>query len=616
MKNILLCLALCCIVYTHPGVANPKLEEVIVISSGVKMPIRQVGTSVSIVKKDEIHLRGYRSLVDLLRTQVGISATNAGGPGKTTSVRVRGEEGYRTLVMVDGVEISDPTATQVGPQIQHLATSDDIERVEILRGPQGFIYGADAGGVINILTRAADTGNEGAISAELGRYDSSKTNGFFATGSDSGDLFVSFTDIRSEGFNARSDFSDSEDDGYENTTVHTKIGWNDEDQRVQFVLRDVSAENDFDNCGLFSSENCVGTYEQTIGRLSFEHEGDVVGHRIAWSKTEISRENRTDGVRSFLTEGSSEKAEALSRWTISPFLVVLTGADGEREIVEQRVGDDLSRDQLAAFAEFQLDANDFFLTAGARYDDNEDFGHHISVRLSSAYLYALSDTAYLKYRASFGTGFRAPSLFELDYNNSDFAFGDAALIELKEENSEGFDLGIEYFHESGIALNLTYFRQKIKNEIFFDIASFSGYLQGEGESESEGAELGFNFPLSELVGLQGNYTYNDTQSTLGDQRPRRPENIANIAINIRLAENRLTMLANLRVVRGSKDNIFAVGTVDLDDYEVLDISANYQLTPSVNFFGRIENAMDEDYQELTSFNASGASVYAGIKYQF
>jgi len=130
-----------------------KLEEVIVTSSRIEMPLRQVGTSVSVITQQEIVQRGFNSLYDVLRSQPSVAVSNPGGAGNATSLRIRGEEGYRTLVLLDGIDISDTSAPQVGPRVEHLLSSG-ISRVEILRGPQGLMYGADAGGVINISTIA------------------------------------------------------------------------------------------------------------------------------------------------------------------------------------------------------------------------------------------------------------------------------------------------------------------------------------------------------------------------------------------------------------------------------------------------------------------------------
>jgi vitamin B12 transporter len=175
MKHSSLALAISTGLLAYPVFAQQKntedeIEKLVVVSSRVAMPLREIATSVSIITQEDIEARGYANLTDVLKTQAAISATNSGGVGSTTALRVRGEEGYRTLVRIDGVDISDPTGTQIGPQLAHLQSAN-ISRVEILRGSQGLAYGADAGGVINIYSGSPSEQFSGNISGEFGLYD-------------------------------------------------------------------------------------------------------------------------------------------------------------------------------------------------------------------------------------------------------------------------------------------------------------------------------------------------------------------------------------------------------------------------------------------------------------
>lgn len=594
-------------------------EEIIVTSSRIAVPLRRVGTAVSVVTAEDIEVRGYAGVADVLRTQPGIAVTNTGGPGKQTALRIRGEEGYRTLVMIDGVEVSDPTATQVGPNFEHLLTTSDIERVEILRGAQGFIYGADAGGVVNIMTQTGASELAGQVGLEAGEFGTRQLKANLSGGSDRGDFFFSVTDAESDGFNTQvMDTVLADDDGYENTTLHTKLGWNPtDDLRLQLVARDIDAESEFDRCGFPTVHDCVGLTDQTTARLSAEYDVGQLTHFFAYGLTDIERENFTSGSSAFATEGTTSRVEYTGSYQLNPSSTFVYGLDFEEEDIITSGGDDLVRDQKGYYLEYQGQFNDsFFVTVGARYDDNDDFGEHTSARASIAYLQELQGGASLKYRASYGTGFRAPSLFEVSYNSGPFAFAPAAGLALKEESSSGFDVGIEYLSGNGFYFEATYFDQEIEDEIFFDLSTFSGYLQSLGVGESTGVELAFEYPIGDQWELLGNATYNETETTGGLQRIRRPEKLANLGLRFSPFSERLSLIANYRLSRDSMDEIFGLGRVPLDDYEVLDVSASFNINDSLQVYGRIENMTNEDYQEVTGFFTGGSAAYGGVRFRF
>ena len=618
MKKTLIYSAVVAALYTHPSFSQDLLEEVIITASRNETPVRQIGASVSVITAEEIALANYPAITDLLRSQVGISASNSGGPGKVSSLRIRGEEGYRTLIMIDGVEISDPTGTQIGPQVQHLTNSGDIERIEILRGPQGFAYGADAGGVINIFSRSVSEGVAGQVSAQAGRYGTQNVDGFVAAGGDHYKAFLSASDKKTDGFNARTSDETNENDGYENRTLHGKLSVNNAEDNLHFqvVVRDVNAESEFDNCGYPSSNDCVGEFKQTTARASLDYTGNDLELTVGSSRTVVERTNFTDGDSSFAKKGKILKHDIVISSDINDSVTLVAGADLKGETMDVVDGDDHNRDQLGLFSELQLGFNDsLYFSAGARYDDHDDFGEHVSLRLTSAYIGELANSSY-KLRASFGNGFRAPSLSELAYNQSDSAFGLAAETELNEEQSQGFDIGFDYFFSNASSLEFTYFNQSIENEIFFDLVDYSGYFQGDGTSHSRGKELAFNMPLADWVEFKLNGTLNDTETSSQQQRIRRPEKAVNAGFIFTLLDNDLNIRTNYRISKGSVNEIYDQGPVELDDYQLLDISANYTILKGLNLFGRVDNVLNEQYEEVTGFNTSGVAAYAGVRYEY
>lgn len=595
--------------------AKDKLEEIVVTSSRVPMPMRQIGTSISVLTQEEIAERGFSSLYDILRSQPSIGVTNAGGAGKATSVRVRGEEGFRTLVLLDGIDISDSSTPQVTPRMEYLLSSG-IERVEILRGPQGLMYGADAGGVVNITSIARQEGLGGELSAEGGRYGSQEFAGNLGGGNGTVDFNLSVADMNTDGFNARTtDTVLNDDDGYDNTTVHGRFGWNVTDAlRLTLVGRDADGSTDYDSCFTVDTfaptDACKDKFEQQAWRVAGDYETGRFTHQVSYSDSDSDRHSYSDGQFSGKFDGEIERSGYLGSFKGSDALRLVYGADLEKQSADGTYlkGD---RDQTGYYLEYQGGFSDqLFVTAGARYDDNDDFGTHTSYRSSAAYLIPITD-GEMKLKATYGTGFRAPSLSEIATNMDPFTLPPAAGTELSEEKSDGYDIGVSWVGESGLYLEAVYFDQTISNEIVYDPNSY-GYLQATGDTESKGVELISDWPVLENLSISGNYTYNDTQTFDGGNRAFRPKHLGNLGLRWTALDERLVLGLNARLSHDAQD----IDGTKLDNYEVMDFNASFLIGQGLQIYGRIENVLDEDYEEVPTYNTSGAAGYAGLRYAF
>lgn len=595
---------------------NRLYEETIVTSSRIPMPLREVGTSVSVIELDDIQLRGFSTLANVLRYEPGISVANNGGVGRVTEVAIRGERGYRTKVFIDGIEVTDTSTPQASPNFDNLS-STGIERIEILRGPQGMIYGADAGGIININTHSATSGSRGTVSAEYGRYGTLLLDGNLAGGNERADFSLTASTLDTDGFNSLTTSSSPADsDGYENRTVHLRAGVNlTPTLRAELVGRSVDGEGDFDDCSLpvtfDPTDDCVNESEQQSWRAALVHKGERFSNTLSYNAHQSDKDFLAAGESTYSTKGELEKLEYFGSWTPADSASLVYGLELINDALDDGT-DDVDRDQTGVFAEYQGKLSEqLFVTLGARYDDNDDFGSETTYRLSGAYLIPAAAGEY-KIKGSYGTGFRAPSLSEIAYNKGPFAYPPASLVELTAETSEGFEVGGGYFADNGSFIEVIYFSQNTDDEIFFDLLDFSGYLQNSGESESRGVELIGAWAISDVFTVTGNYTYNDTEDTAGNQRLRAPENLANVGLRITPMGEKLTVNLNLRI---SGDKAAERGA-EVDDYELLDISANYQVSDQLAIFGRIENVTDEDYAEIPTYNTSGAAAYAGVRYSF
>lgn len=596
--------------YTAEVLSTPSIETISVVSSRIEQPLSEMATSVTVLTEAELDAFGQLSLADTLRSVTSIGVSNSGGLGKNTTVRIRGEEGFRTTVLIDGIELADPSAPQISPLFDDLLTSQ-IQRVEILRGPQGLLYGADAGGVIRITSSQLEQGTTGSVSAQFGAESTQQFGANVGYASDTTQVYFSASKIDSDGFNAQIADTSGEEDGYDNTTLHFKAQTQLTDElSVNLVLRDVDSSVDYDGC--FDSETfatihaCVSEAEQETQRLAFNYSIDNYHQELSYSNTEVKRDFFSNGIFGFANEGEIEKFGYIGEFDFDNHRLV-TGLESKEESSPTE-----SRDQHAIFAEYHYQYDKRWTTnVGFRYDDNDTFGKHTSYRLGTAYLVESSLPGTLKLKGTFGTGFRAPSLFEQAYNNGDFAFGAAAGLQLKEETSEGFDLGVEWYLDNTFVA-VTYFNQTIEDEIQFDAVGFQGYLQTEGESESKGYELEWHHtPLSYLK-LWGNYTYNDSETQSGEQRLRRPEHLANLGFTLTDSSGDLSFNANAHWEKDAID----IGGTPLDNFTIVNVSVQYQLNEAVKLNARIDNVFNREYEQVLGFHSASRSAYIGAQWQF
>ena len=601
--------------------ASATLETLVVTANRQPVPLREVAASISVLNAEEIAQRGQSSVSDVLRSQPGINVSGNGGIGKTTGLRIRGEESYRTLVLIDGMNISDTSAPQVSPRFEDLL-SGGIERIEVLRGPQGMMYGADAGGIVSITTRRAHEPFAADAAVEYGSYDSRNLFANIRGKSDRADYSLSATHFDTDGFNSRTvDASQSDDDGYLNTTAHFNGGLQISDElRAEVTARNVRAENEYDGCfdmTTFSSTNrCHNDYDLSAYRASLTYDTEALLQKIALQRSESRREDFANGNAGGPNDGTIDELQYQGIFRFDQLGDFVYGADLKEETLAAYSEAEVERDQLGYYLEWQGKvANSFYYTAGARHDDNDDFGDHTSYRVSMAYVFDYQGGDALKLKTSYGTGFRAPSLYELAYNAGPFAWGPATTTDLTEEGSKGFDAGVEYHWHAGGSAEIVFFDQSITDEIRFDLINFYGYLQESGVTHSRGVELSGMYPLTKEFRLLGNYTYNDTEDPDDNQRVRRPRHVANIGFDYSPIAT-VTVFTNLRMVRGNEDQIFGVGRVELDNYSALEASVNWAVNSQFDVYVRGENLLRDDYQEVVTYNIPKEAVYAGVRFHF
>jgi vitamin B12 transporter len=602
-------------------------EKIVVTATRLPQPQRETGSDVTIVDEQEIKRRGATFVIDVLRGQPGVTVTQAGGLGGQVSVRLRGEEGYRTLLLIDGIKVSDPSGTQNLSYFTNLP-ANGIERIEIVRGPQSLLYGAEAiGGVINIITKRGAPGVQYGGTALAGSFGTTDLQAHVRGASGIFDWAVQGSRYDTDGFTSNEGPGFSEDDGFKNRLVHAVFGLTpSENTRVEAVARYTDSAADFDR--FFDSNSALYT-EHFAGALAAHGAWD--NQRItADAKIAYFDQNRGDyengapfnclpfscASRFDSERWRGEASGSIELWSGQRLLI---GGDIERETAmtdflnESRRSTGVYGEWIARFGD------DLFFTAGLRYDNDSQFGDRLTWRTTGAYLVPLIDGLEpVKFHASYGTGFRAPSLFEL-------FDGFSGNPTLHEETGRGVDAGVDVVFPRG-SFSLTLFDQQIEDEIRFDQTIFFTYFQSQTTSKSRGVQLEVSYELLDGLILTGDYTYTDAKIASNDTenglaRVRRPRHSGSIAANYSFFEGRANLNANLQFSAKQEDLIFPppfflAAHTPLDGQAVINLAGSYEVTPGIALLVKGVNVFDERYQEALGFSTQRASIYGGISAAF
>jgi vitamin B12 transporter len=585
------------------------LEETVVSATRIPATLAETAVAISVLTEEDIQELGYVDALQLIDTQVGVSITQNGGLGSASGVRIRGEEGFRTRILLDGIDIADPSSPQVSPRFEHIM-AQGLARIEILRGPQGLLYGADAGGVIAFTTQQPTDGFDARFNADVGS-DGFRRYGVSVAGqNDTLGGALSVTDTQTDGFNALTLDPSQDDDGYGNTTVHGTGQWHITDNLLlSGTLHTIDGDNEYDNCfdsATFNTVNdCADDYEQEAGRIALQHTSERGYHQLSYSRSETDRRFFTLGLESFALAGKTEHIDALGSLQIHENSRITYGIDATRSELDDAAGG-RERDNIGVYGEWQQRINNTLLTAGIRHDDNDDFGTNTAWRLTALHRLTGQDADWVL-RAAAGTGFRAPSLYEIAYNQGPFAFGAASDITLEQEHSAGWEIGLRR-EASSYFLEMVYFDQRIEDEIFFDLDTFSGYLQNSEEAASRGVEIFGEILLSPNWRLVGNALWNDTETSDGLQRAYRPELSGRLSLFWRSEEWQVGT-----TIRHSQDSVDTAG-LGMDDLTVLDMTMRYALSEKLALTGRVENLTDDDAPRVRNYNTGGRRWFAGVQY--
>jgi len=604
---------------------DAELETLVVTATRIPTPALDVASSITIISADEIAARQVRTLPDLLKEVPGLNLVQTGGSGGQTSVFMRGTNSNHTKVLIDGIDLGDPSNPGGAFDLGTLLTQD-IQTVEILRGPQSGLYGSDAiGGVINIITKSGsgpaqfnagieagsfDTFNQaGGVSGSLDQFHYAATLQHYHAGATP----VTPLDLLPPGQARIDDYDD-------NLTASTKLGL---DVTDRFDLGLVARYTDShlritgDNFATFpatpdasqSDNNTLQYYTRATGHLSLL-DGALDQTLGAGYSNVKSSQYSPDNPAAYLY-GERVKFDWQGILKLAATQQLVLGAEHQRDEITQPIS--AATNINSGYAELQSSfGGRVFDTISVRYDDNDRFGSQFTYRVAPTYLMEETGT---KLKASVGTGFKAPSLSQMFQNFPEFDFfGNPSL---RPETSLGFDAGFEQsLAADNLRFGVTYFHNNIKN-LIEDNADFTS-LTNVGRAVTEGVESFVSYHPLESLTLRMDYTYlQATDEILHEELLRRPKHKGSLNVAWQ-ATSRLSLNATLLSVSswidGNRD--FSIPRLTAPGYTTVDCAASYDLSSHWAIFGRITNLFNRHYQNPDGFMQPTVGAFAGVKAKF
>ncbi len=597
---------------------NPAADpEAPVVFSANRTPTdyAKVGSSVSVITEKDIDAQSKTFLQDYLQQVPGVSISTAGGFGQTTTFRLRGLSQNYVKVLVDGMDMSDPSSTQTAPAFEHLLAGD-VAQIEVLKGSQSTLYGGDAvAGVIAIDTKyATQPGYFQSGGAEYGSFNSWR--GAYSAGyaaQNGSNVAFTIQGLDTGGISAGA--KGTEDDAYRNATVSGRGEFKVSDaMTVFFAGRAIEAHTEYDNFdGNDNFDN--SDYEQQAGRVGTNmslFDGKFV-NTFAIQGMQLQRDFSTGSW----FDGERVKGEYRGVLSFNRQLALVAGTDWERNGATSS-GAPIHHevDVVSPYAQLIVEPIDgLILTAGGRIDSHSTFGEYDTHRMTAAYLVPNTET---KFHASYGTGFRAPSLNEL-YG----PFGGNA--NLNPETSESWDAGVEQgFVHNQFGVGATYFSIDVTDQIGF-VSDFlapcppcGSYVQVPGVTKTDGVELTAFAKLTSTTVLSAGYTYTGSEEPDGTRLTRLPRHSLVVGITAQPID-KLSVNVTGQYVADTLDtdfNLFPSPEVHVDDYFLLSAKVGYEVLPGAVAYVRGENLLDQNYTTVINYANPGLAVYGGVQFAF
>lgn len=584
--------------------------------------------SALVITAEQLEQRQTRDIADVLRDVPGVAVAGVAGQ---TQIRLRGAEANHVLVLVDGIEVSDPFAGEF--DIGTLQ-ADPGARVEVLRGPQSALYGPDAiGGVIAYQSASGRAVPGFAARIEGGTQGTANGALRYGVAGDTWDAALSAVVVSTDGQpNARNGTRDIGRDSY------TLSGKGSADLAEGFALRAaarfIRTEGQFNDQDFDPASPTFGfVIDSPQTRFVNEAVYALVGaraealdgrwtHDLSAQVADISRDTFGPFGRSNSSEGDRIKASYVSALQVADDHHLTFAADYEVEGFRNATPGGFAFngrreiEQAGFVGEYRYAGEAFDLSAALRHDINDRFRDATTFRVGAGY----NVSGSTRLRAAAGSGVKNPGFFEL------FGFVDGRFIgndALRPEKSTGWEVGIDQDFGDSARLSVTYFDSELEGEIFttFPPPTFIATPANRTTtSEQRGVEVALNARFGPQWSLDAAYSYLDAEEN-GREEVRRARHIASMALTWEAPGDAASATLVVRHNGASLDDAFTDPSfvpvrVTLEDYTLVGVNARARLADGIAAFARIENLLDEDYEQVFSFVSPGRSAVVGVEARF
>lgn len=599
-----LSLVACATLIASLGAKELTLDPIVVSASKTEQSLKETTANIEVITSEELEEHHYTSIIEALNTLAGIDFTQSGGIGQQSSLYVRGFANKYTLVLIDGIRANDPTNFE-GALLDQITLSD-IERIEVIKGAQSGIWGADAAaGVINIITKKAQPHHVTAYT-EVGSYGTKKFGAVLSHVMSKGDIKIGFDRLLTDGFSAaepkksaplygtRYDDLGWERDPYTSMTIHAKAGVNlTDNDRIELSRRNVSSTIAFDNTGVDNTTN-TNSFTQHFTKASYAH-SDTRNTVQAYA-------DRSDFEREYYGgyKGKTDEAGLIDTLKYADSGTLVAGVSWQKFDVEAVAGSSIGKNYIgrAVFASNTnlFNNNSTILTETIRYDDYSIFGSKSTGKIG-----VKQNIGEASLSANYGTAYKVPNLDDIYY-----PWGDSN-ENLKPENIRSFDITGAYKN-----LSLTYFYNTIKDMIAAN-DDYSQMINISGTSILQGYEAKIKQPIGDSFLVTGAYTRIHAAEASGKELARRPHDSVKASADW-YPSNKLHLGLNSQYIGTRYDN--AAQTVETGNYAVFGGVVNYAINKNIDLYTKFDNIFDRYYQTVDGYATAGRSLYAGLKVNY